>query len=162
MLSSLTPVMLWSTSVSWKGAFRHLVPWCLCLVPQFLWLLPRGRPLMAWSGGWGGAGIPGPQRTVAIQKMVLGRLPSLGHCTDSSLGHTLKFYSEGGLFACPGASASRTGFRLGTYLVAMQGMQAVNAPLVLSLYLAPACQIHLEKNLYICLKTFFFFYNCHP
>ena len=40
-----------------------------------------------------------------IGETVLGRLQPPGHSMDGRLSHTSWFFCEGGLFACPGASA---------------------------------------------------------
>ena len=46
--------MLKSDSISQRGAFTRLVPRHLCLVSQFLWLLPRGYTLIVWLWWPGG------------------------------------------------------------------------------------------------------------
>ena len=47
--------------------------------------------------------IPESHRTMAIGKMILGKLPLQGHCTDIRLRHTLHSFCEGGIFVYLGA-----------------------------------------------------------
>ena len=84
-----------------------LGPWFLYLVSWFLWLLPRECPLITWLWWLGvGEGLHSwvPQDCGNMKDGSL-QATTLGHCTNSRLGHIRQSFCEGGLFACPGALA---------------------------------------------------------
>lgn len=60
--------------------------------------------------------LPGFQRTIEIREIILGRIPSPGHCTESRMRH--KSFCEGGLFDYSGVLALGAGFRFGIHLLA--------------------------------------------
>lgn len=119
--------MLQSTSISWRGA----------LITQ-LW----------WPGV---ACIPGSHGTMAVRKMVHGRLPPPGHCAENRMGNTPQPFCEGGLFLSWSFSlrgrlqVRHTSSGLWS---CSQGMCAADAILAVSLCLAPACWCLPQKSLY--------------
>ena len=116
-----------STSISWRGA----------LIIQLWW------PGLAF--------IPESHGTMAVRKMVHGRLPPPGHCAENRMGNTPQSFCEGGLFLS--WSFSLRG-RLQVWHTSSglwsssQGMCAADAVLALSLCLAPACWYLPQKSWY--------------
>lgn len=80
-------------------------PWFLFLVPWFLQLLPRGHPLISWLKWTVGLEFLGTMELWQLERQFLVRLPSPAHYTDRRQRYITQYFCEGGLFACPGASA---------------------------------------------------------
>lgn len=72
------------------------------LVPWFLWLLPRGFPLITRLWWPRGAYVLGSHRMIRIGERVLDRLPPPGHCTDSRVKHTPSFSGRADLLVLEG------------------------------------------------------------
>lgn len=79
----LSPIMLQSSSIIQRGAFIHV--WC----PGFNGCHPGDIPLSPGSGGQGGLQSWVLWDSLTIKKPILGRLPLIGHCTDSRLKRAL-------------------------------------------------------------------------
>lgn len=104
---------------SWKGALIHVwYPsfhiWC----PYFCGCCLEDTPWLSESSG-NGAFVLGSYRMVAIRETILGKLPSLRHCTDR-LKHIPRLSIRDAYLLSPGASALGKRSRFGTHLAAME------------------------------------------
>lgn len=90
-------VTLQSTSIAWRGALTCV--WC----PSFFSCHPADPTLITRLWRPGELVILGPTGLITIGEIILGRLSSLGYCTDSILKYTPKTFHERNLYACPGA-----------------------------------------------------------
>lgn len=116
-------LLLCWTGNSWKWSaifplikkIRHHKSWWLCPNLILFYCITKASgstqstqgTFFVWLAlmtGGEGACILGTRGTVRIRETVLGRLPSTGHCIDSTLKH-LQSFCEKGLLICPGAAA---------------------------------------------------------
>lgn len=81
-----------------------LVPQALHLVPQFLWLPPRGQPLITWLWWPRVTCIPGSHRTVTIRGSSW-QASTLRELHGQQTETWAQPFHEKCLFASPGASA---------------------------------------------------------
>lgn len=145
--------MLQCTTVSWKGAFTHMLcpgfyAWC----PLFCGCCPEDVPQYLALEWLEKLAYPGSHGTVATGEVVPGRLPPSRHCMNSRLRCAPQDFWERGYFACPEALNWGVDFRLDIHLVAYMDLLSRNigcgCHLAFSLFRVPAHQYHPKKSLY--------------